>query len=655
MAMSTKPFRPADALKQVMIQGLAISPDGETLVYSRRTIEKAKYRSRLWRVPFGGGRSEQLTFADANDGEPRFSPDGSTLSFVSDRTEKPQVWIMPVDGGEPRMIAEMPDGAGAAEWSPDGRRLLFLAGSGEQRFIVGEKDDPVARRIRDYVWREDGVGVRDQHVSVWVARASGSGVPIRVTRPTLNVSRAVWSPDASKIAFLADTRPNLATFEITQAWWVPAAGGAPRNAPRDVKERSLATLDGGVWGLAWGPGGLAVAGIDRPDPGGWERLVLHLLERGGLRALDDGAGDGTVSLVTYGDLVDPSSAFGSPIEWLTERAIVALVSSRGRTVPYRFDLDGSAAPLAAGDVVCTALKVAGGHAAVVANVDSDAGEVYAVEDGGLRRVTTNGSRWFGPFRRVPERLEVKHRDGHTVEGWLLRARGRRKAPLIVQVHGGPHAAHNPTPWMEMLALADAGFHVVWSNPRGSTSYGEDFSRAIDGAWGEADASDLLLMIDRVVRMGLTDRRRVGVLGLSYGGFMVHWLLGHFPGRFAAGVSENPVTDLVSEFGNSDFGTDIGKAATGKALPSDSFGDWLERSPYTKIHLNEAPLLLLQCEDDLRCPPVNSEIPFAILKTLEREVEMVRYPGESHAMVIIGRPDRRVDRLERIVRWFRDHL
>jgi Tol biopolymer transport system component len=163
MPMSTKPFRPGDVVRQVMIQGLAISPDGETLIYSRRTIEEGKYRSRLWRVPFRGGRSEQLTFADANDGEPRFSPDGSTLSFVSDRTEKPQVWIMPVGGGEPRMVAEMPDGVGAAEWSPDGKRLLFLSASGEQRFIVGEKDDPVARRIRDYVWREDGVGVRDQH------------------------------------------------------------------------------------------------------------------------------------------------------------------------------------------------------------------------------------------------------------------------------------------------------------------------------------------------------------------------------------------------------------------------------------------------------------------------------------------------------------
>jgi dipeptidyl aminopeptidase/acylaminoacyl peptidase len=176
-----------------------------------------------------------------------------------------------------------------------------------------------------------------------------------------------------------------------------------------------------------------------------------------------------------------------------------------------------------------------------------------------------------------------------------------------------------------------------------------------GAWGDADASDLFLLIDRVVRRGNTDRNRIGVLGLSYGGYMVHFLLGHFPGRFAAAVSENPVTDLVSEFGNADYGTDIGRMATGKALPSDSPDLWLDRSPYAQIHLNEAPLLLLQSDADLRCPPVNSEIPFAILKTLDRNVEMVRYPDEAHAMFIGGRPDRRIDRLERIVGWFRQYL
>jgi dipeptidyl aminopeptidase/acylaminoacyl peptidase len=649
MAPSARPFRPQDVSKQAMIQGVALSPDGETVVYTRRVVEKGKYRSRLWRVPFGGGRAEQLTFSDASDGAPRFSPDGKTLLFVSDRTgEKPQLWTMSVEGGEPRMLLETPEGAGGGEWSPDGSKVLFLAGSGEQRFLVGKKDDPTARRIRDYVWREDGAGVRDQNTSAWIVAARGRSKPVRLTRPAINVQSAFWSPDGARVGLIADTRPNLVAFEIPQAWQVGLGGG---------KERPLAELPGGVWGGVWGPTGFVAVGITRSDPMGWERFVLHVLEgRGELRALDAGLSEQTFQATTYGDLIDPSGAWASQTGWLDERTVVAVASHRGRMHVYRCPLEGKIEPLTHGDVVCTAMATQAGRVAVVANVDAGPAEVYAVEEGRtMRRLTTNGSRWYGPFRRAPERLAVRHPDGHEVEAWLLPARGKKKAPLVLVIHGGPYAAHNPTPWMEMLALADAGMHVVWTNPRGSVGYGEDYARAIDGEWGEADSSDQLLVVDRLVRRGLTDRRSVGVLGLSYGGFMVHWLLGHFPGRFAAAVSENPVTDLISTFGNSDFGTDIGKSATGKALPSDSFAAWLDRSPYTKIHLNEAPLLLLQADGDLRCPPVNSEIPFAILKTLGREVEMVRYPGEPHAMFITGRPDRRIDRLERIVAWFRKHL
>jgi dipeptidyl aminopeptidase/acylaminoacyl peptidase len=211
------------------------------------------------------------------------------------------------------------------------------------------------------------------------------------------------------------------------------------------------------------------------------------------------------------------------------------------------------------------------------------------------------------------------------------------------------------PWMEMLAMADAGIHVVWCNPRGSSGYGDAFASAITGAWGEKDTSDLLAVIDHLIRAGRAERSRVGVVGLSYGGFMVHWLLGHAPGRFAAGVSENPVTDLAAEFGAADFGVDIGASGAGTAAPFDEPERWHRRSPASQIHRNEVPLLLLQCESDMRCPAVNSEIPFAILKSLGRPVEMVRYPDEFHSLLNSGRPDRRVDRLERIVGWFKTHL
>ncbi|TME35650.1 MAG: hypothetical protein E6I61_16775, partial [Chloroflexi bacterium] len=194
-------FQPKDVLKQVVISSLAVAPDASSIVYVRRTVEDGKYARRLWRTTFQGGRPDHLTSAKANDTRPRFSPDGRNLLFLSDRTGKPQAWVMSMTGGEPRQVTDMPSGVGAADWSPDGTRLVLLSSSGEKRFIVGSADDPTARRIRDYTWRFDGVGIRDEFTSAWIADVDG-GKPTRITAPAYNVDAAVWSPDGKHIAFL---------------------------------------------------------------------------------------------------------------------------------------------------------------------------------------------------------------------------------------------------------------------------------------------------------------------------------------------------------------------------------------------------------------------------------------------------------------------
>jgi dipeptidyl aminopeptidase/acylaminoacyl peptidase len=133
------------------------------------------------------------------------------------------------------------------------------------------------------------------------------------------------------------------------------------------------------------------------------------------------------------------------------------------------------------------------------------------------------------------------------------------------------------------------------------------------------------------------------------------MLANHPGVFAAAVSENPVTDLIGEWATSDFGRYIGRRAVEKQNAWENLDDYLARSPFVKMHHNKAPLLLLHAENDMRCPPGQSEMVFHILRTLGREVEMIRYPAETHVMLAIGRPDRRVDRIERIVAWFTKHL
>jgi dipeptidyl aminopeptidase/acylaminoacyl peptidase len=374
--------------------------------------------------------------------------------------------------------------------------------------------------------------------------------------------------------------------------------------------------------------------------------------RGGPRRLAADL-DRTLFNATAGDLVDLAARFPPPLAWLDDETMVALVADEGRALPYRFGVEGSYEALASGEVVAYGLAVSGGRVAVAACVDGQAGEIYAVENGRLRALTRDGSRWFRPYVREPERVRAKVRGGPVVEGFLWRARGRRRG-LVLHVHGGPHLAHGPVPWIEMAALADAGFHVLAANPRGSVGYGEEYGKAIAGAWGEVDQADFLRLVDWAVAEGLVERGRVGVLGLSYGGFMATYLMGRHPGRFAAGVAENPVTDHLAEYGGADAGVDIGRLAAGVEPWVD--GERMRAvSPAAQIHRNKAPLLLLQCEGDLRCPPVNSEIVFAILRSLGRPVEMVRYPEEFHLLFAVGRPDRRVDRVERIVDWFRRYL
>lgn len=643
--MAPKPFRPADVRRQVLLQHVAVSPDGEWAAYSRRTVEDGKYRSRIWRVPLGRGRPEQLTFGDSNDLRPAFSPDGNELLFLSDRTERFQPWVLPLGGGEPRHVAELAGHVIAATWAPDRGSLLVLAPSGEDRFRVGKDDDPVARQIRDLTWRLDGFGLRDQFHSVWTVPARG-GKPTRLTGAGFEVTDAAWAN--GRVVFLADLGDQAGVIEFTQLHSVSARGGRPRQ---------LAALRGYVISLAVSPGGrVALVGVDRADPVGWEHAALFVVEGGRPRQLG-GDLDRPIGNHTFCDTVELTDGVLPRAHWLDEKTLVALVSDRGGSRPYRFPLEGDPAPLLDDEqLVCGGLAVGGGRVVVTASPPGGAPEICEASAGGLRPLTTHGSRWIAPYRIEPERVSVKARGHPRIDAWLVPARGRRrKAPLVLKIHGGPHGAYGPVPFTETLALAHAGFHVLYANPQGSTGYGEEFAHALTGRWGELDSPEQLAAVDWAIREGLADRDRIGVLGLSYGGYMVNWLLGHYPGRFAAGVSENPVTELISHFGTCDFATWVGPTAVGARFPHEDPNGYRDRSPATLIHRNKAPLLLLQCEGDLRCPPDQSEIVFGILRGLGREVEMVRYPEESHILVALGRPDRRVDRLERIVDWFERYL
>jgi dipeptidyl aminopeptidase/acylaminoacyl peptidase len=639
-----KPFRGSDLRRQVRITGFDLTSDGAHVVYARQTVERDRYRSRLWRIATDGGRPEQLTNAGASDSRPRIAPDGRQLVFLADRTEKTQAWVMPLDGGEPWMVDGFVDGVTAAEWAPNGRTLAVVAPSGERRFSVGDPDDLTARRITTPFWRLDGLGVLDQLSSLWIVDATPTAKPRRVTRPSRGIGAPVWSPDGRTVAVVATAPDGTIEGELPQPALVSVGDG---------RIRALPPFAGGTHALGWSPGGrLAAIADPRPLRDAWQNSGLFVLDGRRWRRLGE-ALDRPVGNKNYGDLYTGGLLSASEPVWLDDEHVLASVSDRGTVPLMSFGIDGSIETLFGDEIVVYEHRVGAGRVVAAATTRGRPPELYESSDGRPNRITSDGSRWFGPFRRDPERVSTFSRRG-SVDAWLLRG-GPGRRPTVLQIHGGPHAMHSGTPWLDMVAVASAGFHVVYANPSGSLGYGEALAERLHGDWGRPDTRELLRLLDRLAADGIVELDRVGAMGASYGGYLVNWLAGHHPDRFRALVSEQPVTDHVAEWGGADYPYEIAEAAIGERRVPQRVEALVEASPYRSLHRAKAAVLLLHADGDLRCPPVNTDIAFAVLHRAGVPVEMIRYPDEPHGLKTNGRPDRRADRIDRIVVWFRRHL
>jgi dipeptidyl aminopeptidase/acylaminoacyl peptidase len=303
--------------------------------------------------------------------------------------------------------------------------------------------------------------------------------------------------------------------------------------------------------------------------------------------------------------------------------------------------------------MCQTLAVAGGRITVTATVGAMPPELCLAGDGGLRPLTATGSAWTRGLAWPEMRVVEAPGPGGPIEAWIASPAGAGDGPLptIVDIHGGPLGAWAPAPSMEVVLLCARGYRVVLPNIRGSTTYGGDWIRPQLGDWGGVDADDVHAALDHVVALGLADADRLGVLGLSYGGFMVNWLVGTSD-RFRAGVSENGVANQVSAWANSDTGPEYCRTARmGDPTTPEGIELLWRQSPLRNVASVRSPLLLLQSGADLRCPPADAEQLFVALRWLGREVEYVIYPDEWHVIQATGRIDRRIDRMTRMLDWF----
>jgi dipeptidyl aminopeptidase/acylaminoacyl peptidase len=629
------PLAPAAIRQEAAIEALDLSADGELVVYASRTVEGDAYRSRLWLVPWSGGRPRPLTAGAAVDHSPAFSPDGATVAFLADRDGgADQVYAIPTAGGEPRRLTDFRRGATALAWTPDGRGLVVSARNERSPLLHGASADaaPTARVVLRLDWRDDdhdGLMLHPVHAHLVPFRPGGTGVPAarRLTAGAWSARSVRVSPDGSEIAFLADQRPDADLEPHPGPHAVPLAGGEPR---------PLAALPGAAFELAYAAdGGVVCVGVERSPAADDDPWLLFAAGRdGAMRAL-------TPTLDRH-------------LDGLARDGRHAIVHDGGRDRIARIDADGALSWLtpAAAAPTTYAIAAAGARVAAAMALDDGAPEIYALEQGGPRRLTRQGSAFLRRHARVEQRELQLPGAGGPISTWLHSpdGAGNEALPTVLLIHGGPTSAYTAEPPLEARLLAARGYRVARPNIRGSWGFGRDWIRALHGDWGGVDAADCHAVLDALVEQGLARPDRLACFGRSYGGFVVNWLVGTSD-RFAAAVSECGVANQVAAWGSADCGA-VYNAAAGLGdvpLPGGVEALW-RTSPLRHVAAIRTPLLLLQGEADLRCPRSDNEQLFVALRWLRREVSYVLYPESTHMYNRNGRPDRRIDRNERILAW-----
>ncbi len=659
-------MRATDIDKLVSVGRPDIAADGSFAVFatSRPDLVANRAVGQLWRVDLPRGTPRRITQGIA-DSAPRLSPDGATIAFLrGDDKDRSQVWVIPSAGGEPVQATDAPLGVEAFVWSPDGATLAFSARVPERgRYGSVEGLDAAAeapRRITGIRWHANGLGyTADRPAHVFV-----------VTAPA------------------ADAEPFYAPAPAVRPEGEPAAETPRRHAPA----RQLTAGDDTHGGLAFTPDGGAVLTVrDRIEPrtrdlrsrvlaiavdGSGEQEVLGA--DAGLAVTDLAvAGDGRVALLAYDvgadgidfvapgiglwlldddgprSLTDPETIdLGEVGSHITPDAEDFLVQdrTRGRVRLLRVTRAGTISEVLGGDVETGGHAAGGGRiVAAVARADS-AGELVLVDSEGDRALTAFGAGAAASGIMIPRESTITAREGYPVHGWVATPDGAGPFPVILQIHGGPYASYGIHLFDETQVLVDAGYAVVYANPRGSAGYGRAHGRSIRRAMGTVDATDVIDFLEAaVVADDRLDGDRVGIMGGSYGGYLTAWVIAH-DHRFAGAIVERGFLDPVSFQGTSDIGSFFGDEYVGQTPAAIA-----SQSPMAVVDKVTTPTLVIHSELDYRCPIEQATRYYTALTRQGTEAEMLVFPGEDHELTRAGQPRHRVQRFDAVLEWWRRWL
>ncbi|HUF23938.1 MAG TPA: S9 family peptidase [Vicinamibacterales bacterium] len=670
----TRTITETDLFRFVWVADPQVSPDGSRVAFVRVSVdEKADaYDTSVWLVPADGSAAPRRLTSGNRDTGPRWSPDGRALAFARGG----QIHLLPLDGGEARAITEMPRGAGVVVWSPDGTSIAFTSIAQPADFppADGKPATPPARQsdvrvIREPIYRSNGVAdfgfvEQDRPSHIWVTAVPAAGAPIakpkQLTSGEFGAGNLQWSTDGARILFVSDRRPrDTHAGSDTDLYAVTKDGGDPVR---------IASIDGTVGPYTQSADGrrIAFAGTkELPAPRSYDQPDLWVVDLAGGEPPRNltAAYDFDITGGLAGDQRAPRGGGSAAPIWTPDgRSILVRVGERGDANLKRIDArTGAVTPLTSGhqEVMWYTADASGATIAGVISTQTVIGDLHAIDaaTGASKKLTGFNDVLFEELTlSEPEEVWYDSFDGQKIQGWILKppsVEASKRYPLILQIHGGPHAAYGNTFTHEFQWMAAKGYVVFFTNPRGSSNYGQDFGNVIQYRYPGDDAKDILTGVDWLLKKGYVDEARMGVTGGSGGGLLTNWIVTQTP-RFKAAVSQRDISDWASFWYTADFS--LFTPFWFRKAPFEDPQEFAARSPLTYAARITTPMMFILGDEDWRTPPsAGGEPLFRALKYQRREAVMVRFPDENHDLSRSGKPWHRVERLQHIVGWMDKYL
>jgi len=662
-AFANRGVTPEDYFAFHFVSDAHLSPDGKQVAYVMTVIDQQRNRraSSIWVVATDGRTPpRRVTAENFNSTQPRWSPDGSVLAFLSNRNAetapaptpaaanpatpaagvqsegaRAQICLLAMNGGEAQVLSHLKNGVTSYQWSPDGKRFAVLTRTGPSDNVAPNARKSDVRHYKHISYKFNDTGWYDDRRShIWIVDVATGKDQQLTSGDDWNDLDPQWSPDSTRIAFVSNRTGHEYDEDHNRDVWVISASGGPLTKISDHPFEDDMPR--------WSSDGKQILFAGQTKRREFAKLYVAP------------ATGGVASQLVTQDL----DLIPGGLKWVSANEVRFETGYHATEQMFRVDLAAhKTTQVTKGERSAHGFDVneKSGLMSYLANDFEHMDDVYvsALDGSGERQLThVNEKLWSELTVARVERLNYKSADGWDIEGFLVKPinwESGKKYPLVLSVHGGPAGQYGVDWYHEFQVYAAKGYAVFFCNPRGSTGYGQKFERGIQNNWGGMDFEDIMAGVDAALKQNpWIDKDHMGVTGGSYGGFMTNWIVGH-TNRFIAAVTLRSVSNFISDDGTRDGAYGHEEDFDGPMF--DDFDQYWNASPLKYARNVKTPILVLHSDNDYRVPIEQGEQWFRALQHYGVTSEFVVFPRENHNLTRTGEPKHLVESLNWQLYWF----